>query len=404
MNILFIGQLVPDNLITCCTGYSVAGDTMIKNIVRGLGEIQGVQVDVISTLPNASFPKDRMYISSDTEEFCGSKIYNLGYINVPILKQLNQKKQFIKKAESLRKRKSYDLILCFNMYQQFGRAALFLQKKMNIPLVSVLADFPVEDKSAYHGGRRLLWNIVKRKTFENIGKLKHAIILNENSKKFLDKQCDYIVVPGGVPKDCVRDNIYKVENNTIVYAGALTKYSGVSNLIQAIQLIDEFECELEIYGEGELKDTIVACQKTDKRIKYMGVKSIEEMRDIMKKSWILINPRSTADPISEVTFPSKIFEYIMCGRPVISTAFKGIPNDIEKLIFSCKSGSAQEIKEEICRIKNMKADELDLHIKKSMEYIAENMNWEGQTQRMYSFFSKIVVQKNPYYDGIDSIN
>lgn len=390
MNILFIGQLVPDNCISKCSGYSAAGNTMIKNIVQGLEQIEDVHVDVISMLPNASFPRDKIIIKQDVSVLKGSRVFNQWYINIPIFKQIHQECQYMCKAKYMAKKLSYDVVVCFNMYQQFGNAALKLERSMNIPLVSILADFPVEDKSAHSGGLRLVWNRVKKKTFANIKELRHAILLNENAKKFLNNQCDYIVIPGGVSYEKGFKNKRDVENRTIVYAGALTEYSGVRNLIQAVKMIDDFECELQIYGDGELKDYVLDCQSHDCRIKYMGVKKIEDMRKILGQSWILVNPRSVEDPISQVTFPSKTFEYIMSGRPVISTKFAGIPDDIERIIFSCGNGSPYEIKEAIYKIKNMREEELHQHVEKSIEYLTTNMTWDKQCQKIYSYFCRIL--------------
>lgn len=389
MNILFIGYLAPDELVSKCSGHSPAGDNMIKNIVKELGRIGDVQLDVISALPMASFPKDRAYISSHSSLFFNANVYNVGYFNIPLIKQIYQKISFVRKALKLSKRKHYDIIICFNMYQQIGSAALNLQRKLSIPLVGFLADFPVEDKTVYRGGLRLVWNIIKRNTFSKIQELGHAILLNENASQFLSGKSDHICINGGVPENDVSE--YKIiENRTIVYAGALTNYSGVKNLIKAVSLIDEFDCNLEIYGNGELKDYVIECQTDDKRIRYMGTRSRREIQEILKNSWILVNPRAVDDPISAVTFPSKVFEYLMTGRPVISTVFPGMPDNIEKLLFSCAEGSPQEIKSEIVRIWKMTPAELEAFINTSLKYIEENLSWNNQCSKIHAYLENII--------------
>ncbi len=390
MNILFIVQLVPERLIKSCTGLSVAGDMMIKNIITHLAQMNDVSIDIVSALPNDSYPRGKLFISKEMDEYNGTEVCNIGYVNLPIIKNIIQELSIVRKGIKSAKRKKYDIIICFNMYQQFGNSAILLHRILGIPLVSILADFPVEDKNAYSGYRRLLFDHVKKTTFKNILQLRHAILLNENANQYLDRRCDYILLPGGVNLEENVSGKPSGMRKNIIYAGALTEYSGIKNLIRAVQMIREFECELEIYGSGPLEEFVSNCGAVDSRIKYMGKKSLNEMRSIMRGAWILANPRSVDDPISKVTFPSKLFEYIMCERPVVSTVFEGMPLEIENCIFSCKSGNPEEIKKTISSMYWMDSEVLAKRVRVSVDYIKENMNWHVQCNKIYAYLKNII--------------
>ena len=83
---------------------------------------------------------------------------------------------------------------------------------------------------------------LRKVTFNNLKKLKHGILLNENASRFMSNTRDYVVIPGGVNEKEGEHEYQEIKEKRIIYAGALTKYSGVRNLVEAIRQIDEFEC------------------------------------------------------------------------------------------------------------------------------------------------------------------
>lgn len=390
MNILFIGQVVPESEIKKCSAYSVAGDIMQKNIIKGLAAKEKVEVTVVSVLPIAAFPKDKCLITGKKSKYAGVEINNCSFINIPGIKQFSQMWALYRCVLSMVELHKYDLIICYNMYPQFGKVALRLEKKLNIPLVAILADLPVENPHIYKGLNRFLFIPLKHVTMSNIGQVKHGIILNQNVQKYMHSDSDCIVVSGGVDNDRIEPFTYKnVKNRTIVYAGALSEYSGVTNLIKAVLNLDIDNVCLEIYGDGVLKEDVISISKQSKRIRYMGVRPISEMRKIMEEAWVLVNPRSVDDSVSAVTFPSKIFEYLMCKRPVITTEFSGFPECIKDVTVGCGQGSPKEMVEAINRVLLFEEEELSQFIAKAYDFVVNDMSWERQTDRIFNYLEKI---------------
>lgn len=390
MNILFIGQVVPEKSIDECTGYSVAGDMMQKNIINGLNQKDDVKITVISVMPNAAFPSDSIRIKKQVDFYNNVEITNISYINIIGVKQIFQQNSIYQEVKRKNRKQKYDLIMCFNMYPQFGNAAIKLQKKIGIPIVAILADIPLERAETYGGIKKLLFLPLKKNTLKNISSIKHGIILNKNVMKYMKKDSDCVVIPGGVNVD--KNFSYlnsKVENKKVIYAGALSEYSGILNLIEAIQSLKIDGVTLEIYGSGVLKTQIEEISEKDKRIIYKGVKGIVEMRKIMEEAWILVNPRSVADPVSSVTFPSKLLEYIMCKRPVITTEFDGIPEEIKKITVGCGEGTSQEICNAINYINMLTPKEIEEFVEIAYDYVCKNMSWEKQADKIYKYIKKI---------------
>ena len=372
MNVLFIGQIVPEENIQC-TGYSAAGDNFQKNIIRSL-LYQGEEVTILSVLPNASFPKDRVYVKGKQCFWNNHSVTEIGYINITVLKQINQKNSLIRAAKRINKSRKIDLIMSFNMYSQFGESALYLKKILGVPLVPILADLPIESATAYSGLYKFVFPMIKRNTFKRIRQLQHCIILNENVRGYLNSNCTSLIIPGGVDETSEQFEYKEVTEKNIIYAGALTEYSGIRNLMDAVaQLGNEYV--LKIYGSGELSPFVKEISSNIGNIQYCGVLPIEQMREKMKSAWVLVNPRSTDDPISSVSFPSKLFEYVMCKRPVITTKFNGMPNDILNIVWSCGSGSVDEIMSALISINESTNFEIKKKVENAYEYIFERYNW-----------------------------
>ena len=290
------------------------------------------------------------------------------------------------------KNNKIDCIVCYNMYVQFGKAALKLEKKLNIPLITILADLPVEnilkESNFFY---RCQQRIIKKNTLDNIRKVKHAIVLNKNAADYMIEKRDYIVIPGGVDKKQNYTIKQRKElNRKIVYAGALSSYSGILNLISAVIQSDIQDVTLEIYGDGELKHEIIQITKKNSLIKYMGKKNIDDMRKIMEGAWILVNPRSVADPVSAISFPSKLFEYIMCGRPVVTTVFSGMPENIKKIVYSCGNGTIDEIKVTLKQMDRMPEETLHRSAEEAYRYVVDEMNWNKQVEKIFLYIQSIL--------------
>ena len=113
------------------------------------------------------------------------------------------------------------------------------------------------------------------------------------------------------------------ESNVIMYTGALYKAFGISDIIDAIYLVikeheniklvlvgnhikadmDEFINKIEKYG---IKDNVI----------FVELQPYSEIPKFINASNICVNPFS-GSPICRAGSPVKVFEYMLCGKPVV---------------------------------------------------------------------------------------
>jgi glycosyltransferase involved in cell wall biosynthesis len=65
----------------------------------------------------------------------------------------------------------------------------------------------------------------------------------------------------------------------------------------------------------------------DKRIKYFGVKSNEDIVLAESQATLLVNPRFSTEEFAKYSFPSKNMEYMVSGTPLLTTRLPGMPKE-----------------------------------------------------------------------------
>ena len=67
----------------------------------------------------------------------------------------------------------------------------------------------------------------------------------------------------------------------------------------------------------------IARQRPD-QVRFHGKVSESSLREIRQRSHFGLNLQSSADPISQITYPSKTFDYLNAGLSLVSTKAAGV--------------------------------------------------------------------------------
>ena len=274
MNVIFLSYLVPLEEMNMYNGISVAGNKMQYNIAKELGNLDKVNIKVLSLLPYACYPQDhKVFIKGKKYNFKEFDYQSISYINLPIIKQFSQiyfmYRALVKTLKILDKN---TIILGFNMFPQIGIPLKKIIKK-NFKGICMLADLPIDDISNRKGLSQILRSFFDKSTKKSISQCKNFIVLSKfvSTDYLVDKRT--LLIEGGVDEnDIPKENYRKIKNEKriIVFSGALTEYNGIINLIKSMSFLKNSEIELHIYGDGELKKYVEKSQINDNRIKYLG--------------------------------------------------------------------------------------------------------------------------------------
>lgn len=392
MNIIFLNYMVPKEESNKYSGISIAGNKMQINIAEELSNIDGCNVNVLSLEPYACFPTDKVkFVKGKNNKINKINYQTVSYVNLPILKQITQI-YFMKKELKKFKLEKDCIVLGFNLFPQIGIPVRYAIRN-NMKTVCLLADVPIDDAYKRSFISKLLRYIFDINTRKNLSKCKNYIVLSKYVAKEYLKIENALIIEGGVDKNDIPLQKYKKnhENKNIIitFGGALTEYNGIHNLLDSFNYINIDNINLNIYGNGDLKEEVLNAQKKDRRIRYCGSVSNEEMKQIQRESDILINPRQVKNRISKYTFPSKTFEYFLSQTLVISTKIPSYPKEyLDKMIIAddTPKGIANAIK----NVVNMDSKEKEQIINNAYDFVIKEKTWKKQANKIYKFLEGIL--------------
>ena len=227
----------------------------------------------------------------------------------------------------------------------------------------------------------------EKSTLSNMKKCKNYIALNENAMKEYVPDSNYIIVDGGIEPDefAKKEYVWLGKEKNVIYTGALVDYSGIMNLIKAMDLIEDKDIVLDIYGEGALRGEIERIANENPRIRFHGKVDNKAAIKAQQSSWLLANPRPTQSKIASLTFPSKIFEYLMSERPVMTTRLNGFSKDYDEILYWINGETPQDIANCIDEINKQSPEMLLERAKNAKKYLLKNKTWETNARIVHDF-------------------
>jgi len=163
----------------------------------------------------------------------------------------------------------------------------------------------------------------------------------------------------------------KEDYPVIVYAGRLKKAKRPEHAIKAFKIVKRNipDAELWIIGDGYLKDklTRIACEG----VRFFGSLSNEDRRDLIKKSWVLVNPSVREG------FGLNVIEADALGVPCVAYDVAGLRDSVidDETGLLARSGDVEALAKGIV---NVLTDE-NLRVRLSQKALAysKSFSWDN---------------------------
>lgn len=215
----------------------------------------------------------------------------------------------------------------------------------------------------------------------------------------LAPQCPALIFPGildsGIAqiKNSINDRgEYFVDDRPflIIYAGGLSSAYGVDRLLEAVVgLESNIKVRLELYGRGDQEESILLASKIDPRIVYGGFVDNKVLLPKLHGADLLINPRPTNNSFSELSFPSKLIEYLATGVPVLTTRIKSIPDSLKEHYYYIDEESAAGIRSAIVDIINIPISDRVARGSAGKNFVTKNYSEEVIGKKIFDFINKL---------------
>ncbi len=318
---------------------------------------------------------------------------SVGFKNIKYINRMLYRKELCKEARKWAKlHKNEDVrVIIYEMHSPFMAAALEVKKIIpNAKVCLIVPDLPQYMDMAMNPIKKVLkkldWLDIKKMLL----RIDKFVLYAKPMADFLKlKKHSWIVMEGSYNTEEVakEEAIKRSEKTSVMYSGILDMRYGIPELLDAFDLLGD-NYELWLTGNGNAVELIKEKAQKDKRIKFYGyLPSRQDLLDKQASATMLISPRRDTEEGSKYCFPSKIFEYMVSGNPVISCFLAGIPDEYHKHLIELKTVTKEEIAHTIRKVSCMTAEEQTEFGNSAREFVLENKNKFSQAKKIYDFIN-----------------
>jgi len=295
----------------------------------------------------------------------------------------------------LEKCDKFDILFNYNTLV----SGYYLARKLKIPMVydladdlpAMIADSPQIPRIFQPVGERLGTLLLQRNIHLSKMVTGTSISLKET---FTIPDEKFGLTPNGVntelfrPRDSdVRTKLRLNDSFVLGYVGVLREWVDFAPVFKAIQKLENVKL-LIVGEEGNLtynKD-LAKQMGIEEKVIFAGTVPHEEVPDYISAMDVCLIPFKN-NGISQNAVPLKLFEYLACERPVISSSLSAVKKIIGDQI--CYSDTPDSYIENIDNLKDYQ--KRFLIMKKGREFVKENYEWENIANNLEKTFAELKV-------------
>ena len=288
-----------------------------------------------------------------------------------------------------------DVVLVYNLSPIYNQFLLWLKRYPKCPkLVLLLLDSPNLGVPVHR------WKSFRRRfkpmytpDSEMIWRFDACIGLSKCTEQyFRPRNVPFLWMPGGCTPS--RASIAEAEPDhrngsvRLGYFGALADHAGVRPLIDTV-LSTQIPACLEICGYGKLGQTVNALASQHDRLKFLGLLTPSDCLRFGRSCDVLINPRPATHG-NENNFSSKLFEYALTGRSILTSRLSGVEHVLgpDAFYFDPREFH-QSLRASLLALAGTKRIELDQRGAAIQKRVMSQFSWAKQGAQLASFLSQV---------------
>lgn len=203
-----------------------------------------------------------------------------------------------------------------------------------------------------------------------------------SSERFCrDRNIPWHWFPGGVQTDGLLDGVQAPPSDgsiRIGYFGSHSDYAGLRDLLDAFAANPGLDLILSIAGEGTKTEALKQRAASDPRIEWVGF--LKERKDLghwASSCHMLVNPRP-AGYGNDNNFPSKVFDYLQLGRPIVSSITPTLQHAFGDSVMWYDADKPDALSEALARASQKTISHLIQDGVNLREKYAERFSWKEQ--------------------------
>ena len=368
---------------------SVSNDAFLSGLERS-----GIVFDTINAYRFPDYPKFK-YKKIPEERWSrnGQSVdVGVGYRNVKYLSHIYKTRELKREARVwARANKGEDVtVIVYSMHSPLMACAAEVKRLIPSAKINVIVPDLPQYMDLHMSKIKKVLKAADWMRIQNLmGSVDKYILYSKHMAEFLGlEDGSWMVTEGSFDATFIEETAAEkqAEKVSIMYSGVLDTSFGIPQLLDAFSMIEDDRFELWLTGSGNATELINERALSDKRIKNFGF--LPSRTDLLLKqqqATMLISPRRPDKAASAYCFPSKIFEYMVSGNPVLSCRLGGIPDEYFDYLVEMRSTAPEDIKEAILRVANMTSEERKALGEGGKNFVLENKSNVKQAERVLNF-------------------
>ncbi len=406
MNILFLGNSFPPSVFASftkdCKGRgSFAQHNYERSMMTGLSQQAKVTAKALLVPWVGTFPisYSRLFTNREEFELNGMPIRSIGFCNLAILNGFSRRNRLVK--ELLRSFDEFEgetihvLIVTYKYDIMVALDEAKRRTKKRITQTVNMIDMPgfeFESRIDISEWRKKILRKKLNTTMRLVKNSDGVVVMTSFFLDFFDRPIPHVIVEGMIDEEgIVGDDIIgqvKCRNKQVVlYTGTLKKIYGVMNLVNAFEAANVEDSELWICGTGEAEADIKERGLSNPNIKYLGLLTSAESWQKQREATVLVNPRTSEGEYTKYSFPSKNFEYLLSGRPVIFNRLPGIPDEYFQYAIAPENESVEALAECLKKMLLLPEEERIIIGNKGRRFISETKSAKCQVAKIMNLIN-----------------
>lgn len=400
-SVLFIGGIYPKNkeqeiLKKIKRNPQFAANNFQFNLIDGFDKNLKAPCTILNEMFVGSYPKNyadafiKGYRFSHAD---GAEDLNLGFCNISYIKNFlrpyGEKKAVLEWATSHRKNGA---VFIYSLSYCMVRIVRMLKKYTpEIPIVVAALDLPEHMLKERAGNPfATLWKKkMSKKVYRGIKHADGVMVVAEKmvNQLGIDVERSVLIEAIAITEGRTFAPLREEGTKRIVYAGTLAKVYNVLDLVKCFMNISDQTARLVVCGDGDTRDEIIKMAARDKRIIYRGICSHEQVMDELKKARILVNPRRNGQNFTGFSFPSKVIDYLIAGRPVINYPLESFPPEYDGILDYVNNVEEMQIKIEKYLL--MDEDQINRIGSRNYNFIVTQKDSKNQVGKILNLYERI---------------
>jgi glycosyltransferase involved in cell wall biosynthesis len=292
-----------------------------RDLFRCLELATGRDVVLLSSPPKSLERRSPRWLPAATTIFSTHRQFFCANWDVPKLRiPLGW---FFYAVQAVRRIQSGDLVVIDNYEFIYVVAAYAVRLFRRVDFVLEYEDGKHAIDQSWHAGLSGLAEKMGRRL------IRAAILAHPALSRRLPPNVPTLLAPGFVVRTTLPRERPPVSDTVhFLYSGSLDRTRGVDLLLAVLPLLPETGWHLHITGAGSLEKEVAALAAEPRwqgRVTFHGTLPAVDYTALIGRCQVGLNCQRPSDPISDVTFPSKVFSYLSAGLLILSSRASDVP-------------------------------------------------------------------------------